>query len=123
MLDSRRRWMVTMLGALSVLAAKPLFSGEMGQGRAVPKAQPYPNGRDPNAVPGNDEPSRLDPKAIEQANQKKLRDDINRLYEMVSELKEQVEKTDANATLSVSVMKKAQQIEKLAKQIKDLARS
>jgi hypothetical protein len=123
MLDSRRRWMVTTLGALGVLAAKPLFSGEMGQSRSVPKAQPYPNGRDPNAVPGNDEPSRLDPKAIEQANQKKLREDINKLYEMVSELKEQVEKTDANSTFSVSVVKKAQQIEKLAKQIKELARS
>ena len=123
MLEPRRHWLTTAFGALSLLAAKPLFSGEMGQSRSVPKAQPYPNGRDPNAVPGNDEPSRLDPKAIEQANRKKLREDINKLYEMVSELKEEVEKTDANSTFSVSVMKKAQQIEKLAKQIKDLARS
>jgi hypothetical protein len=41
---------------------------------------------------------------------------------MVSELKDQVDKTDANATLSVSVVKKAQQIEKLAKEIKDRAK-
>ncbi len=45
-----------------------------------------------------------------------------KLYEMVSELKEQVDKTDATATLSISIVKKAQQIEKLAKQIKDLAK-
>jgi hypothetical protein len=32
-----------------------------------------------------------------------------------------VERTDANSILSVSLVKKAQQIEKLAKQIKDLA--
>jgi hypothetical protein len=36
---------------------------------------------------------------------------------------EQIEKTDANSTLSVSVIKKAQQIEKLAKQIKDRAQN
>ena len=121
--ESRRCWLIAVVGALGVLAAKPLFSGEMAQSRSVPKAQPYPNGRDPNEVPGNDEPSRLDPKAIEQANQKRLREDINKLYEMVAELKEEVEKTDAHSTFSVSVVKKAQQIEKLAKQIKGLARS
>jgi len=31
---------------------------------ASPKAKVYPNGRDPNAVPGIDDPSRLDPRAI-----------------------------------------------------------
>jgi hypothetical protein len=41
---------------------------------------------------------------------------------MVTELKDQVDKTDATSTLSLSVVKKAQQIEKLAKQIKDLAK-
>ncbi len=71
---------------------------------------------------GNDEPSRPDPKAIARANQVTIRTDITKLYEMVSELKEQVDKTDATTTLSISIVKKAQQIEKLAKQIKDLAK-
>jgi len=71
---------------------------------------------------GNDEPSRPDPKAIARANQVTIRTHITKLYEMVSELKEQVDKTDATTTLSISIVKKAQQIEKLAKQIKDLAK-
>jgi len=71
---------------------------------------------------GIDDPSRLDPKAIARANQIEIRTDIAKLYEMVSELKEQIEKTDSTATLSISVVKKAQQIEKLAKHIKDLAK-
>jgi len=71
---------------------------------------------------GMDEPSRPDPKAIGRANQKEIRTDVAKLYEMVSELKEQIEKTDATSTLSLSVVKKAQQIEKLAKQIKELAK-
>ena len=55
-------------------------------------------------------------------NQKELRANVSKLYDMVVELKEQVEKPNANSTLSLSVMKKAQQIEKLAKQIKNLTR-
>lgn len=122
MSNSRRRWLMTAAGSLTVLAAKPFLLGQMGQGRTVPKAQPYPNGRDPNAAPGNDDPSRLDPKAVQQANQKKLREDIKQLYEMVSDLKDQMDKTDPNSTLSVSLVKKTEQIEKLAKQIKGLAK-
>ena len=41
---------------------------------------------------------------------------------MVAELKEHVEKTYATSVLSLSVVKKAQQIEKLAKRIKGLAK-
>lgn len=119
---SRRHWLMTVVGALGLLAVRPLFSRAQGQSRPSPKPIPYPNGLDPNVAPGIDEPSHLDLKAIEQANQKKLRSDVSKLYEMVSELKDQLEKTDANSTLSVSVVKKTQQIEKLAKQIKDLAK-
>jgi len=71
---------------------------------------------------GIDDPSLPNPKAIERANQKEIRIDIAKLYEMVAELKEQIEKTDANSILSLSVVKKAQQIEKLAKHIKGLAK-
>jgi len=67
-----------------------------------------------------DEPSRVNRKAIEMENQKELRANVAKLYDMVVELKEQVEKTDANSTLSIPVVKKAQQIERLAKQIRNL---
>jgi hypothetical protein len=68
------------------------------------------------------QPTTTDGRAVALASQKELREDVSRLYGMVSELKEQVERTDANSMLSVSLVKKAQQIEKLAKQIKDLAK-
>jgi hypothetical protein len=123
--ESRRRWLTALFGAVSAFAVKPLFAKLQapppGSGGS-PKAKVYPNGRDPNVMQGNDDPSRLDPKAIARANQVTIRTDIAKLYEMVSDLKEQVDKMDPTATLSVSVVKKAQQIEKLAKQIKDLAK-
>ena len=122
--ESRRRLRVTMVGAAGVLAANPLFLA--AQGRTPPRPIPSPNAPDSNFPHriGDPEPTvGLDPKAIEKQNQMEIRSEVQKLYELVSELKEQVEKTDATSTLSVSVVKKAQQIEKLAKQIKDRAKS
>jgi hypothetical protein len=113
---------MAFVGAAGVLAAEPLLAALHSQSGSAPKLKPYPNGRDPNAPPEMDEPRVVDPKALELQNQKRLRSDVAKLYEMVSDLKEQIEKTDASATFSVSLVKKAQQIEKLAKQIKNLAR-
>jgi hypothetical protein len=123
--ESRRYLLTALFGVAGVLAAEHLLAGAQapapGSGGS-PKAQPYPNGRDPNRPQGLDEPSRPDPKAVERANQQELRTDVMKLYEMVSDLKDQLEKTDANATFSLSIVKKTQQIEKLAKQIKNLAK-
>ena len=123
--ESRRHLLTVLFGAAGVFAAEPLLTGLQapapGSGGS-PKAKVYPNGRDPNVMQGIDDPSRPDAKAIARANQITIRTDITKLYEMVSDLKEEIEKMDPTATLSVSVVKKAQQIEKLAKQIKDLAR-
>ena len=69
-----------------------------------------------------DEPSVINRKGLEMERQKELRANVAKIYDMVVELKEQVEKTDANSTLSLPVLKKAEQIEKLAKQIKNLAK-
>src|SRR5437899_10610813 len=125
MLESRRRLLTALFGTAGVFAVQPLLTGLQapppGSGGS-PKAKVYPNGRDPNLNRGIDDPSQPDPKAIARANQITIRPDVAKLYEMVSDLKEQLEKTGATATLSISVVKKAQQIEKLAKQIKDLAK-
>jgi len=122
MMEARRCLLMTAVGALGFLMVKPSLRGEQGQSPSTPKLHPYPNGRDPNNPPSIDEPSRLDLKAIQQENQRKLRSDVSKLYEMAADLKTDVEKTDATATLSISVIKKAQDIEKLAKQIRSLAK-
>ena len=58
---------------------------------------------------GNDEP------------QKKLVADTAKLYELAGELKEQVGESDKN-TLSVDVVKKAEEIERLARSVKEKMR-
>jgi hypothetical protein len=47
-----------------------------------------------------------------------IRMDVQRLYALVTQLKDEVDGTDANLILNVSLVKKANEIEKLAKQIK-----
>ncbi len=50
--------------------------------------------------------------------QEELKKDTAKLLELATELKQSVDKTDEN-TLSLDVIKKADQIEKLAKSVKD----
>ena len=121
-MESRRRLFMAAVGALGFLTVRPLLRGEQTQGKVTPRPHPYPNGRDPNDIPGNDEPSRLSLKAIQEENQRKLRADVAKLYELAGDLKAGVEKTDSTSTLSVSLVKQAQEIEKLAKQIRNLAK-
>jgi hypothetical protein len=123
MTESRRSLLKTFVAIVGVFVAPPAPSSLLAQTATAPRARVYPNGRDPNAPPDLDEPSHLDPKALQQANRLELKKQVATLSEMVSELKEQVDKMDSNATLSVSVVKKAQQIQKLARQIQGLAKS
>ena len=119
--DSRRRLFMALAGALGVLATDPLLFG-LQLPRPAREPRPYPDGRDHGIPPSPDEPGVPNRRVIERQNQKQIREDVAKLYEMASELKGEVERTDATSILSVGLVKKAQQIEKLAKQIKDLAK-
>jgi len=44
---------------------------------------------------------------------------VEQLYKLASELKDQVEKTDSTKVLNLDLMKKAEEIEKLAHDIKN----
>jgi len=54
--------------------------------------------------------------------QEQIATSVQQLYKLAGELKEEVEHTNLNTTFSLAFVKKAQQIEKLAKQIKDRAK-
>lgn len=67
-----------------------------------------------------DEP-KIDSKAILESNQKDIKKNIERLFQLASELKAEVEKIDSVQVLSVTMIKKAEEIEKLAKGIRSRA--
>jgi len=61
-------------------------------------------------------------KAILEERQKNIKKEVERLYDLASELKTEVERTDSTTVLSLAMLKKADEIEKLARQIKDQAK-
>ena len=83
----------------------------------APTNQNVPQGLEgrPNSV--EPKTASLDPQADQE-----LRASVQRLYTMVSELKDEVDRTNSNLVLNVSLVKRAHEIEKLAKQIKDRAK-
>lgn len=53
-----------------------------------------------------------------EANEKDLHKKVEQLYELVTELKAEADKTDSTKVLSLNLVKKAEEIEKLAHDIK-----
>ena len=67
-------------------------------------------------------PPKLDPKLILEANQKEIKKNVERLFDLASELKAEVEKTDSVQVLSMAMLRKTEEIEKLAKDIRSRAK-
>jgi hypothetical protein len=68
-------------------------------------------------------PAMADPKARLKEEQKILRRDVNRLLQLVEDLKSESDKTPETDVLSLSLVKKTEDIEKLARQIRDRIRA
>jgi hypothetical protein len=119
-MDPSRRVVVrTCLGGMAAFfVGRKIVSA---QGVATP---PIPKRRDPNAAdesaPGASGVNAT--KAVLEQNQKDIKKDVEKLFELATELKNEVEKTDATAILSMAMVKKTEEIEKLAKQIRDHAK-
>jgi len=93
-------------------------------GRVAAQAPaPVPN-RHPSSKDGDDNPNapKVDTKAILEANQKGIKKNVERLFQLASELKTEVEKTDSAQVLSLALLKKTEEIEKLAKDIRSRAK-
>jgi len=58
-------------------------------------------------------------KKILENNDKDMKKKVEELYQLAKELKEEVEKTDSSKVLSLNLVKKAEEIEKLAHDIKN----
>jgi Spy/CpxP family protein refolding chaperone len=72
------------------------------------------NQRDPDEI----QQQRAQLKALNKDRQKKLQEDTDKLLKLATELKEYVDKTNENI-LSVDVIKKTDEIEKLAKSVRE----
>jgi hypothetical protein len=67
-------------------------------------------------------PAAATKKALLEQRQKDIKKNIEKLFDLATELKAEVEKTDATTTLSLAMVRRAEEIEKLARSIKDNAK-
>jgi len=116
---SRRHW----LSLLSGSAAALILLGSDARPAAQNPARP--TGSEP-AAPGSkdgEEPKLTPPtKAILQANDKDIKKNVEKLFQLASELKAEVDKTDSVQVLSLAMLRKTEEIEKLAKDIRSRAK-
>jgi hypothetical protein len=82
-----------------------------------------PTPRNPSTASGETPPDPgLDAKrakAVLEQNQKDVKKNIEKLFQLASELKDEAEKTDAITVLSLTMLRKTEEIEKLARQIRE----
>jgi hypothetical protein len=57
-----------------------------------------------------------------EANDKDIKKSVEKLFQLATELKNEVEKTDSVTILSLAMVRKAEEIERLAKEIKSRAK-
>jgi hypothetical protein len=109
--------------ATRVWAGSPLAQNKLPQ---IPSAADPGNTAAQNAppapFPGPNLDPRVDPKQVLQHNNSQIHDDVEKLYYLAKELKAEVDKNVTENVLSLAMVQKCEQIEKYAKQIKNLAK-
>jgi hypothetical protein len=113
-MESRRKFLTTVISAGAPAVILTLLPVAQVRGQR-PQNPQQPKEDDPN-------PPKLDPKLILEANQKEIKKNVEKLYDLASELKAEVEKTDSVQVLSVAMLRKTDEIEKLAKEIRNRAK-
>jgi hypothetical protein len=122
MYPTRRQVLVASLGGAAALLLRSTVS--VARDQAPSPVPASPGGRRTDADEPNNPslPAGASKKAILEQHQKDMKKDIEKLYDLATQLKTEVEKTDATSVLSLEMVKKAEEIEKLARQIKDHAK-
>jgi hypothetical protein len=114
---TRRKTLKTLAGAAGAVSLSPWLAMQQGS------SQRNPDRTTASGDPvGSTIPRPGGTKAMLEENQKDIKKNIEKLYQLASELKEQVEKTDSTTVLSLPMLRKAEEIEKLAHSIKERAK-
>jgi hypothetical protein len=121
MLDTRRCFLKNLAGVSSSLLlfqSSPPIPGTHPRHPIDPPPPAEPQDADhPADNTGNAKRVRL------QAQEKQFRETMAQLFSKVSDLKNQVDALHPNDVFSVSIFKQTQEIEKLAKQLKNYAKA
>jgi hypothetical protein len=105
----------------SLLSLTLAMAQDASQPRGFPSSPIQMPGQKPAPSPEDEQRAKIErdmAKKANQARQAQLRRDTDKLLQLSTELKEYVDKTNENV-LSFEVIKKAEEIEKLARSVKD----
>jgi hypothetical protein len=117
------RWtlcVAALLAAGAFAGSQTASTGQMQQVPTVPQSPPFGEPPDPNDPMQHQRLERME-KARNVERQQQLVRDTDKLFALAKDLKDQVSKSNKD-TLSIDVVKKAAEIEKLAKSVKDRMR-
>ena len=120
MLETRRAFVTAIaVGGFLATASEWLFS----QNPPTPPPPPKPaETANPAEIHANPQAAAAAKRAMLQQNEKEFREGVERLYQLTSELREEVQKTATTDVLSMHMVKKTEQIEKLARTLKAKAK-
>lgn len=121
MRETRRGFVMALTAAACLLSAEKGWP--FAQYPPTPPPPPRP-AETPNPAEIHSDPraTAAAKRALLQQNEKEFREGVERLYQLTSELREEVQKTTTTEVLSVHMVKKTEQIEKLAKMLKNKAK-
>jgi hypothetical protein len=113
-MKSRRKFLASVVAVGAPAGLLVLFSSAQVRAKR-PQNPQHPKEDEPNTP-------KPDPKLMLEANQKEIKKNVEKLYDLASELKAEVEKTDSVQVLSVAMLRKTDEIERLAKEIRSRAK-
>jgi hypothetical protein len=120
MRETRRRFVLALAAVAGCVGAREsLLFAQHRRGFPDP---PEPAEKQNPASAAPDDVGHQSAKRALQENEREFRAGVERLYQLASELHDQVQKTPTNDVLSIRMYKKTEEIEKLAKQIKTKAK-
>ena len=106
----------TFLGGMLFAGAATGLAGSL----TLSQPQEFPRKPQPVQEPPPDNPDLPSPeKQMLEENNKDIRKKVERLYQLATQLKAEVDKTDSAKVLSLNLVRKAEEIEKLAHDIKN----
>jgi hypothetical protein len=120
-MKSGRRFFLSGMAMTLAGAQFPQAGGQQrDRGSHIPQV---PDASSSSGVNDTPLPPAADPKVHLKEDQKLLRRDVDHLLELAKDLKDESDKTPETDVLSLSLVKKAEDIEKLARQIRDRIRA
>lgn len=117
--ERRRKFLGAFSGLCIAIVPMTLLAANLhaqqDQGSRPSDPEPKPGEHDAPFPPGSR-------KAALEENERGIKKKVEKLFQLASELRDEVDKTDSVKVLSLAMVKKAEEIEKLAKDIKAKAR-